>query len=312
MENLYYTKKEFEKILNIFSSHEVKLEFENPITLMNALQKIGEMCLEKELLISFFTSKTVELLEFNIAKKQIISNGIYYPYTTVSYSPYPQVARQIEIIMEIFQFYPGIIIDLMSNYAVMYEGIETNKVERFYHWIDRNILSNIEENKWNDVLKSFNISEDTITLLKKETNNIGMTYIGFDPKNIICKVAFTTNKTSFLYRDPEKIYSSYKNINSIINLIENYSTDDLISLQYCPQNKNSVSIELLLHPDMLQQFTEKMYQYEIINSVEYDNFLQMNISKEYENCIIKFKWDDVENFCVKLYLGKFLKNSQYQ
>jgi len=307
---IYYTQEHIEQILNVLAKNDIKIEFEEPINLIKSLQEIGQISLKKESEIAFFKSKRLILLEFDVAKKEIISSGIAYPCSTMNYCPYPEVRDQLEIILELFSFHPRHIVDLFGVYGVMYAGQDTSKVEGFYYWIDRGILYDLVDHSWDDILSVFDMPPETIGFLKKENDNMHLDYIGFDMKNIIRKVAFATTKEWFLYREPEKFYSVYKHIDSIINLIKDYfsSKEHWTSLQYCPQNPKYFAIELSLDPTFIHEFAETTYKYGIIDQNEYNNYMEMNIPKEYQMSIVKFRWDDEDTFCVKLYLEEFLNN----
>lgn len=307
---IYYSQEHIEKILNVLSKNDIKIEFEDPLSLIKSLQEIGQISLKKETEIAFFKSKRLILLEFDVAKKEIISSGIAYPCSTMNYCPYPEVREQLQIILELFSFHPRHVVDLFGVYGVMYAGQDTNKVEGFYYWVDRGILYDLVEHSWNDILEVFDMPPETIGFLKKETDNMHLDYIGFDMKNIIRKMAFATTKEWFLYREPEKFYSDYKNINSIVELINNYfpSSEHWTSLQYCPQNPKYFAVELSLDPNYIHNFAKTMYEYGIIDEIEYNNYNEMTIPAEYQMSIVKFRWDDENNFCVKLYLEEFLDN----
>lgn len=306
--DLYYDREYIENILNIFSENKIKMEFEDLYDLIKTVEQVGKLSLKKESEVSFFKSKRLILLEFNVEKKEILSTGIAYPCTTINYCPYPQVREQLNLIYEAFKFHPRHIVDLFGIYGVMYTGNDTNLVEGFYYWVDRGILYDIQLDYWDDILSMFNISQKNINFLKKENENMNLDYIGFDLYNNIQKTAFATNKEWFFYRDPYSQFSEYIKINPVLDLLADFFDDDdlWISLQFSPSNQSFFAIEFSLHPSRIKDFSEKMFEYAIIDETEYFNFINMNIPKEYQVSIIKFRWNNEEEFCVKFYLEEFL------
>jgi hypothetical protein len=309
MENeIYYTQESVESILNIFSKNGIKLEFDDPYSLIKTLQTVGELTSEKHLELTFLNSKKLVLLEFDIARKKIISSGIGYSCSTIDYCPYVQVKQQLGMLYDIFNFHVRHLIDLNGIYGVMYNGTDVNQVEGFYYWLDRGILYDITLESWDYILEVFNLSQKNINFLKKENANMHLDYIGFDTKNIIRKVAFATNKEAFLFRNPEKQYKNYKNMNPIIKLLGDYFNEDndWMSLQYSPQNQKYLAIEFSLDPFQVRDFANEMYKRNIIDESEHFNFVDMNIPAEYQTSILKFRWDDEENFSIKFYLEEFI------
>jgi hypothetical protein len=309
MENeIYYTQESVESILKIFSENKIKLEFEDPYSLIKSLRTIGEFTAQKQLELTFLNSKKLALLEFDVAHKEIISSGIGYSCSTIDYCPYPQVKQQLGMLYDLFNFHVRHLIDLNGIYGVMYNGSDVNQVEGFYYWLDRGILYDITLDSWNYILEIFNLTQENIEFLKKENANMHLDYIGFDTKNVIRKLAFATNKDAFLFRSPEKQYKNYKNIDAIIKLLEDYfdESNDWMSLQYCPQNQKYFAIEFSLIPSQVRDFANELYERGIIDEREHFNFIDMNIPEEYQTSILKFRWDDEENFAIKFYLEEFI------
>lgn len=306
MNDLHYSKDEIESILTIFTNNKVKLEFETPNKLVQSLEQISNFCLAKKANEVFQNLSTVFLVEFDVKNKTIISTGVGHPFSSIGFCSYPQLNQQLKIISELFSFHPRSIIDLYSSYMIMYLGDSTEKAEQFYYCIDSGILCDITEDSWDDFLGIFNLSDTTIDFLKQETNYTSLDYIGFDLNNELSKISFSVPRFWFFRRIPENYYVEYIKIDPVLQLIYEYTEKEeiFISLQYSCQNQDYFSVEIQVPPLSLSDLYVKMCDYGIIDEDTLNNFMSMEIPKEYINSVVKFRWATKDNFSVKLYLEK--------
>jgi hypothetical protein len=306
LNEIYYSKDDFEKIIELFTENNVKLEFENPIVFLNAIQKISKYCIQKEIELAFEKSKIVSLIEFDIQNRQAISTGAGYPYSSVSIVNDEKIKLHLKILCEMFSFYPKSIINFFSSYMLM-NSVNTNQIEQYYYWVESEMLSDIEKDSWEEVLSIFNLSENTINFLANHYEYLCIDYVGFDSKNQLSKVGFSTALPLLLNNNPSNYYLDYKNLDKVLVLIEKFfgTKNSFISLQYSCQEEDYFSLETFMPPSKSNDFFEEMHEYGIISDDEYQNFKEMNIPKEYINSVVKFRWSNKDKFCIKFYLEKY-------
>jgi hypothetical protein len=311
MTKLYYTEREFEKIINIFSSNNVKLEFENPKLLCSAIQDISEYCYSKELNLHFEKYNQLVCLEFDVLNKRMLSIGSFYPNSSLSICGYPEVYHHLKIIHEIFSFYSKPVIDYFGKFAIG-TSADDNKLEKIYFWLSDQILLEIAEESWDDVLSIFNISQKNINFLKLDINYTSLSYLGFTPDGLMDNIGFSVSVEKFFDRNPIDEYSNYVVIEKVCGCLSNDMEE--ISLQYSAKNQSYFAIEVFF--DTLEELNNLyylMHKNSVISDIEYKNFTEMNISSEYIKFIVKFRWKDQNTFSTKLYLEKipdeFNKNS---
>jgi hypothetical protein len=311
MDNFYYTEKEFEKIIKIFSSHNIKLEFENPKLLCSAIQEISKYCYSKELDLTFRKNNELVCLEFDVLNKKMLTIGNFYPNSSLSICSYSEVYEHLKTINQIFSFYPCAVIDYFGGFAVG-ASADNNKLEKFYYWLSGKILFEIAEESWDDVLSIFNISQENINFLKYDVNYTSLSYLGFTPDGLIDNIGFSVPVEKFFDRNPIDKYSNYVAIENVCKCLNNDMEE--ITLQYSAKNQSYFVIEVFLDSVYeLNNFYYLMHKNSVICDVEYTNFTEMNISSEYIKFIVKFRWKDPNTFVTKLYLEKipdeFKKNS---
>jgi hypothetical protein len=306
MDNLYYSEKEFEKIINIFSSHNVKLEFENPKLLCYAIQQISKYCYSKELDLNFKKYNELVCLEFDVLNTKMLTIGKFYPNSSLSICSYPEVYDHLKTINKIFSFYPCAVIDYFGGFAIG-TSADNNKLEKFYYWLSGKILFEIAEESWDDVLSIFNISQKNINFLKWDVNYTSLSYIGFTPDGLLDNIGFSVPIEKFFGRNPIDEYSNYIAIEKVCSCLSNHMEE--ITLQYSAKNQSYFGIEVFFDTvEELSNLYYLMHKNSVICDVEYKNFKEMNISSEYMKFIVKFRWKCENTFSTKLYLEKIPEN----
>jgi hypothetical protein len=304
MKNLY-SKNHYEKIINILTSHNIKLEFEDPTSLVSAVEEIQKYCLYEELKVIFEKSNNNLCVEFDILNKKTLSIGYGYYNSTLNICGYAEVSDHLNLIAEIFSFYPAAVINYFGNYLIM-KSASTGEVEKFYYFIDNRILYDLDEDSWSDVLSLFNLSEKSIDFLKLDTEYTALDYIGFLPNGDLDNIGFNTLVGKFLQRNPNKEYLNYANMEKIVRILErNFDPDMTIGMQYSTKKQCYFGIELFLTTEQAKFFYQMMYDNQIISDVEYKNFVSMNFSEKYKSAVVKLRWETENNFMTKFYLEKY-------
>lgn len=309
MKNLY-SKKHCEKIISILSSHDIKLEFEDPESLVSAIEKIQKYCFHEELKLIFEKSNNTLCVEFDILNKQTLSIGYGYYNSTLNICGYAEVSNHLNLIAQIFSFYPAAVINYFGNYLIM-KSASTGEVEKFYYFIDNRILYDLDEESWDDVLSLFNLSKKSINFLKLDADYTALDYIGFLPNGDLDNIGFTTLVGKFLQRNPREEYLNYVNIQKIVEILENnFDPDMTIGIQYSTKKQSYFGIELFLTTEQSKFLYELMYKKDIIAQIEYENFADMNFSEQYKRAVVKLRWETENKFSTKFYLEKYTDSLQ--
>lgn len=302
-----YNNESIKRILQIFESNQIKLEFESIEKLFNCFGEIEYNLVNEALKNIFEQSKKVKLVELDLYTKKVLSTGIGYPYSTSSFCYYPQFKEQIEIISNIFSYNPRATIDLLDMYMVMYTA-DINSPENFYYTIDKGVFLDIDESSILSILKNLGINGKSLVGLKRLQQQFCLDYIGFDLKNNISKISFTTTKGNILSTDYVNTFSSYNNFDKIFDVIDkNFTSENKsITIQHSPFNENYIAVELSISPGNLKLFAKELYNDNVIDENIFLNFENLVISPKYVNCVVKFRWNAENEFTIKLYLEESL------
>lgn len=308
MSKLCYTQEDFEKIINIFSSHNVRLEFENLQQLYSAIHESGKYFHSKQLRAHFDRSRSSILLEFDVLNRKMLSVGRNYPNSTLNICEYTEVANCLFKFKDIFSMYPGEVLGYFNEYCIMTSP--DDKLQKIYFMFFL-LLSDIAEDSLNDFLSILNLSSKNIDFLKLHHDRICFHYYGFDVDMSTDNVGFILDKNISNF-DLIRIYSDYIGIENVIKTCKNFFTkeDDGFMLQYNTKNQSYFTIEMVMENiEECKNFYYLMYKNSIISKNEYENFMDMNISFECESYFVKFKWTDENTFVTKLYLSNIVDSS---
>lgn len=304
MNDLHF-ETQCEKIIKIFSKHNVKLEFENPDSFFSAIKEIKKYCLHEELKEIFEKSNNTVCVEFDILNRKTLSVGYSYYNSSLNICGYPEVSQHLNFLEQIFSFYPAAVINYFGNFGIM-KSADMQKVEKFYYFLDNRILYDLEEESWDDVLGLFNLPQKTIDFLKLDSDYTSLDYVGFLPNGELDNIGFSTVVDMFLKRNPAKQYLNYVHMKNVVALLENnFDPDITVGLQYSTKKESYFGIELFLTTVQSKYFYAMLYEKNIITKIEYDNFTDMEFPEEYKKCVVKLRWKDEQNFSTKFYLEKY-------
>lgn len=297
----HYNKEEVEKIVRIFDRNNVKLEFDDLNNLIDCFSDVEQTLVTDALKSIFDQSKKVNLVELDLVSKQIVSTGIGYPYSTASFCYYPQLKQQLEIISDIFSYNIRASVDLFGTYMVMYGTKAEKSPENFYYILDRGLFLDVDNLSVFEILKSIGLSNKHIACLRTFKDKFLLDYIGFDLNNNLSKVCLLTSGNSLINSKYKIIFGDYIKFSEIISCFENLD----VNIQYSPDNEKYIAFEISLFPSMVKESAQKLYDLKIISESTFENFNTLKISSDYQNAVLKFRWNDEKNFTIKLYLEQF-------
>jgi hypothetical protein len=292
------------KVLEILETNKIKLEFEEPENFTKTIEEISEFLLNKKLSEIFHSTCDGILYEFDISCKKLISSGVFYPLSTKDFTPYKQVPFHLDVISEIFSFYERNLLDLYDTYGIMYKEQDMSKPVAFYYTVEKEVFFDIAPESWQTMFKYLNLSEKNAEFLSLETDNLYLRYIGFDTKNRVDKLGFHTLYEFFIQRDPVSYYSKYVNFENVVATIKDLAKCDLVSLQYSPLSEKFIGVEISLDISNVKPAAKKLFENSIMTEEQYLNLTEMNIPKSYFNPVIKFRWEDYDQFDIKFYLQR--------
>lgn len=299
-------KNQCEKIINIFYSHNIKLEFATAESLFSAIDEVKKYCFHEEIKNEFNKSHNSLCLEFDVLNKKLLSIGYAYYNSIINICGYPEVPHHLNTIHDIFSFYPAAVIDYFGNFLIM-KSADTQEVEKFYYFLDNRVLFDLEENSWDDFLSMFKLPQKTIDFLKIDPDYTTLDYIGFLPNGELNNIGFNTLVDMFLKRTPEKYYSNYIHMGSVVEILQNnFDLNMTVGMQYSTKDEYYLSIEISLSTKQAKYFYEIMYEKNIITETEYKNFNSMDNIDEYKKCVVKLRWQNEQSFSTKYYLEKYV------
>ncbi len=291
--------------LQILEAHDIKLEFENPENFVKALEELTEQLLNDKLSEIFHSTSGGLLYEFDLTNKKIISTGLFYPLSTKDYTPHTIVNFHLEILSKIFSFYPRNLFNLFDDYGIMYKGQDLNYPVQYYYTVEKEIFLDVEKEDWENLCDFLNIAKHNKDFLCEETDNLYLRYAGFNLDNKISKLGFHTLLEYFYARNPKKHYSSYTKFESVCDIISEIALEEMVSLQYSPQDNDYFGLEISIPMNKIKEAAKKLYDASIISKIQYENMYEMNITEEYENSVLKFRWETPTEFDIKFYLQKY-------
>lgn len=298
MSDLYYSTEDFEKIISTFSDKGIKLEFDNPTALFSAIRKISTYCFQKQTEELFKKSTAFTWFEFDILNRKIDGIKESYSNSTIIISNYPQIFSHISLIGELFLFYPGSSVNYFGHYSIL-KCPENKKAKKFYYSLDNRILYDVSVESWDHIFKEFNLDLYHVDFLKKNSEHVSLSYIVFDLNDEISELIFYLPSSKFFDNQPELQYFQYVNLKEIIQILKEESIDFDLEITYNLKNKESIIFDVFLSNDNIKRVYEVLKSCEIINDIEYNNFISMNIPENSMEYCLKFEWQNKDKFSVK-------------
>jgi hypothetical protein len=295
---------DIKKVLEILEKNQVRLEFESPENFVKTVEELKEYLLNEKLDEIFYSTCDGVLYEFDISHKKLISSGVFYPLSTKDFTPYKQVPFHLDVISKIFSFYERNLLNLYDTYCVMYKEQDLTKPAAFYYTIEKEVFFDIDPNSWKTMFSYLNLNEKNTEFLANETDNLFLRYIGFNKENQIDKLGFHTLYEYFCVREPLNFYSNYKKFEQVFYTIKEIARQELISLQYSSIKSDYFGVEIALEREEVKPAMKKLYDATILTDEQYNNIVEMNISEDYSNSVLKFRWENENTFDIKFYLQK--------
>jgi hypothetical protein len=195
------------------------------------------------------------------------------------------------------------VLDFMHSYMLMYRGNGKYKeYEGVYFWINHGILrrKSIEEKK--HFLEMLFIDKNHIDFICQGEAKFKFDYIGFNHKNMIAKYAIAMKCLTFLEANPSQYYENYVNIKSVSSIIEK-SSPYLIDIQLVPGKPKYIAIEYAVG-ETLEKTIDDLLKYKLIDESLAKKILSHDYLEYKDQFVIKFRWEDENNYTIKLYAEK--------
>jgi hypothetical protein len=301
-----YSKNSIQKIINVFSQNNVKLEFENPVDLYKAINstisssvKIHVEEIKKNLC-------GAEMKEYDVFSKEYLSNIKGYTYAWLSLVGDEKISKQISLIKQAMFYYDGLL-DLASPFAICYKQ-DTNFIEGYYYSFSYKNLIDKDDEFLKLICSGMEFSEKTtdylVNLRSVNPLMFNIHYLAFDFLSIPRKLGFRTNINSFLKSDILNFYSDYlyfEEVYECVKLCEDYETE--VGLQFIP-HKDYIAVDINLKVEDVLPATDSMLEYGIISKEE-EKYIKtlyyQGMDSGLTNVTLKYKWGNAKKFTIKHY-----------
>lgn len=301
-----YSKNAIKNVISIFGKNNVKLEFENPTDLYKAINSV----IRQSTLIHVNEIKKslcgAEMKEYDVYKKEYLSNIKGYTYAWLSLLADEKIAKQISIIKDGMYYYDGLL-DLASPFAICYKT-DTNIIEGYYYSFSYKNLLGKDDEFVDLIYDGMQFTENTKAYLqnlrKVNPDNYNIHYLAFDFLSVPRKMGFRTSVKEFLQSDVLNFYPDYihlKNIVECISQCPDHSTE--VGLQFIPQ-RDYIAIDINLKTEDVVTATEIMTKMNIIEKEE-ENYIKtlfyQGLDSGLTNVTWKYRWNSKNKFTIKHY-----------
>jgi len=301
-----YSVKARQTLVNIFSKHNVKLEFENPKDFHNCINesiststKIHIAELRKNLC-------GAEMKEYDVFDRKYLSNIKGYTYAWIPILGDERVSKHFKIMEEAYPFFKNGMFDLKIPWAVSYVG-NTNAIEGYYYSITRNTLPCATEEEVEMVYDSMSLSDKSREFLRnlraQNHNTFYYNYIAFDMQKPR-KIGLMSTIESFLNSNVRELYGEYFKLLDIVKCLEDsedHTTD--IGYQFIP-NSDYFGIDVNLENSFVPHATQEMVDRGIIGEQDAAYILALfnqGVDDGLANITWKFRWTKKNKFTIKHY-----------
>ena len=302
----FYSGKAKQYITNIFGKHNVKLEFDNPQELSNALEDV----IRNSVILHIASSKKnlcgAEMKEYDVFKRQYLSNIRGYTYAWLGILADEKIATQIQLIKEAYYYFDGLL-DLASPWAISYIQ-NTNSIEGYYYSFSEKNLLGKDSEFVEQVYDSMELSEKSRVFLRnlRDTNpdTFSVHYLAFDTNNIPRKMGYRSTIGDAVASNLKDVYGGYIHMPQVFECLErasDYSTE--VGFQFIP-TKNYFGIDINVVNDDVMGGVDAMQSLGIIGEEESAYmktlFLQ-GLDRDISNVTWKFRWSSPKKFTIKQY-----------
>lgn len=308
-----YLKNDMKNLVKIFDKNNVKLSFEDFENLYAALEKIIDDSVKIKVNNSINNLYASSAKEFDLKKRKIVSTGKGYRYSSLDYHPDDRVRKNVELIRKMFHYFPKGIFNIDSTFGVAYYG-ETTIIEGYYFSTTSGNFSILDNDIITDIFDVFNLSKNIQQFLfsiKKDTDLFDIEYIGMTFSGLIAKIGFVTPIYMLMQSDYTP-YKEYKKFINVLDVLRDLPYDYGVGLQFVTNINYSDYIALeyvIAGKEESIQHLEAIRERKIIKSDTLEYTKNMLEIEEYDAVVFKFKWNNHEDFNMKLYLEK--NNSKF-
>jgi hypothetical protein len=301
-----YSANAIKNIINTFNKNNVKLQFENPSDLYASINSIIRQSTRIHINEIKKSLCGAEMKEYDVYKKQYLSNIKGYTYAWLSILADEKIAKQISIIKEGMYYYDGLL-DLASPFAICYK-MDSNVIEGYYYSFSyKNLLG--KDNDFVDLIyDGMKFSEKTKSYLTNlrnvNPNNYSIHYLAFDFMSVPVKMGFRTSIKEFLQSDIINFYSDYIHLENVVECIRQcHDYDTEVGLQFIPQ-KNYIAIDINLKIEDVTNAIVMMTEMNIMGKDE-ENYTKtlfyQGLDAGLTNVTWKYRWNSKNKFTIKHY-----------
>ena len=301
-----YSANAKKHLLNIFSKHDIKLQFENPSDLYNALNE----CISESTKIHVDEIRKqlhgAEMKEYDIFKRKYLSNILGYEYAQLNLVANEKIAKQITQIRNLFYYFDGLL-DLASPFAISYVG-DTKVIEGYYYSFSYKNLIDQDDNFVEKVYDSMSLSEKTRCFLRnvreQDKSYFSVHYLAFDINNNPRKIRFRTNVSALLKSNIKDIYSDYKLFDEVVKLYEGCGdSNHEVGLQFVP-DRDYFGLDINVPSEDCIQAVNCMLKDDVVKEDDF-NYMKTLVLQAQDmnvtNITWKYRWANKEKFTIKQY-----------
>lgn len=301
-----YSGKAKQYITNLFAKHNVKLEFESPKDVSNALEEVIRDSVKIHIAQTKKNLCGAEMKEYDVFQREYLSNIKGYTYAWLSILADEKVATQIQLIKKAYYYFDGLL-DLSSPWAVSYIK-NTNSIEGYYYsFSDRNLLGRSDEFV-ETVYDSMSLSDKSRLFLRSlriaNPDNFNMHYLAFDTNNIPRKIGFRCSIAEVVDSNIEEVYGNYIHLSNIVECLRNASDHSTeVGFQFIPE-KNYFGIDINVQNEDVVAAVDAMQSLDIIGDQEsayMKTLFYQGIERDISNITWKYRWASPSKFTIKQY-----------
>jgi len=301
-----YSGKAKQYITNLLSKNKVKLEFENPKDLSNALDAVIRDSVKIHINEVKKSLCGAEMKEYDVFERKYLSNIKGYTYAWIGILADEKIAKQLQILKEAYYYFDGLL-DLASPWAISYLA-NTNTIEGYYYsFSDKNLLGKDDEFV-EVVYDSMSLSETSRKFLRSlrsaDPTKFNVHYLAFDTINNPRKIGFRCSINEVLNSNIEEVYGDYIHLSSVIECLRmstDYTTE--VGFQFIPE-KDYFGIDINVKNEDVMAASSAMLDMGIIEKPEYDFIVTLymqGIDDDLSNLTWKFRWSSKNKFTIKHY-----------
>lgn len=302
----FYSGKAKQFITNIFAKHNVKLEFENPKDISNALEEVINTSVKVHIAQTKKSLSSVEMKEYDVFTREYLSNIKGYTYAWLSILADEKVANQIKLIRQAYYYFDGLL-DLSSLWAISFIK-NTNSIEGYYYtFSDKNLLGKNDEFV-ETVYDSMSLSEKNKTFLRSlrlaNPNKFNVHYLAFDSNSVPRKIGFKSTIAHLLESNVEEVYDKYVHIHEIIDCLKKSSNHETeLGFQFIPE-RNYFGIDINVANEDVIKAIDAMKNVQIIGEQEaayMKTLFMQGMDNNISNVTWKYRWTNSKKFTIKQY-----------